>query len=181
MGFAFIREGDATTHGGRVLACTSTFIAHGKAIALLGDMVSCPRCGGIFPIVRVKQRNMALGERPVATDGDKTACGATLIASQGTATVMPTAGASAGASTPVGGGRGVVPSPVGSMRGGLQRGRFQTVDDDTGQPIPNHPYTVTGSGGQIVSGRTDESGYTDWVESNGSASLTFDYSGSKPA
>lgn len=163
-----------------MLACTSTFIVHGKAIALLGDMVSCPRCGGIFPIVRVKQRNMALGERPVATDGDKTACGATLIASQGTATVMPTAGASSGADTPAVSG-GAIPLPVGSIRGGLHRGRFQAVDDETGQPIPNYPYTVTGSGGQIVSGRTDESGYTDWMESNGSASLTFDYSGSKPA
>lgn len=163
-----------------MLARTSTFIAHGKAIALLGDMVSCPRCGGIFPIVRVKQRNMALGERPVATDGDKMACGATLIAFQGNATVMPTAGASSGASTPAVGG-GAIPLPVGSIRGGLHRGRFQAVGDDTGQPIPNHPYTVTGSGGQIVSGRTDENGYTDWVESNGSTSLAFDDSGPKPA
>ncbi|ALX41120.1 hypothetical protein AQ610_00895 [Burkholderia humptydooensis] len=40
MGFAFIHEGDTTTHGGRVIACMSTFIAYGKAIALLGDMVS---------------------------------------------------------------------------------------------------------------------------------------------
>lgn len=108
VGFAFIREGDTTTHGGRVLAGTSTFIAYGKAIALLGDMVSCPRCDGIFPIVRVKQRNMELGERPVATEGDKTACGATLIASQGTATVMPTAGAFSGASASSVGG-GVIP------------------------------------------------------------------------
>lgn len=162
-----------------MLSCTSTFIAHGKAIALLGDMVSCPRCGGIFPIVRVKQRNMALGERPVATDGDKTACGATLIASQGTATVMPTAGASSGVSTPSVGG-GVIPL-VDSIRGGLHRGRFQAIDDDTGQPISNYQYTVTGSGGQIVSGRTDENGYTDWVESGGSATLTFDSNRSKPA
>lgn len=180
MGFAFIREGDTTTHGGWVLAGTSTFIAYGKAIALLGDMVSCPRCDGIFPIVRVKQRNMELGERPVATEGDKTACGATLIASQGTATVMPTAGAFSGASASSVGG-GVIPLPVGSIRGGLQRGRFQAVDDDTGRPIPNHLYTVTESGGQIISGRTDENGYTDWVESNGSATLTFDSNRSKTA
>ncbi|WP_230384665.1 PAAR domain-containing protein [Burkholderia pseudomallei] len=163
-----------------MLAGTSTFIAYGKAIALLGDMVSCPRCDGIFPIVRVKQRNMELGERPVATEGDKTACGATLIASQGTATVMPTAGAFSGASAPSVGG-GVIPLPVGSIRGGLQRGRFQAVDDDTGRPIPNHLYTVTGSGGQIISGRTDENGYTDWAESNGSATLTFDSNRSKTA
>ncbi|MET5012944.1 PAAR domain-containing protein, partial [Burkholderia pseudomallei] len=72
MGRAYFREGDTTTHGGWVLAGTSTCIAYGKAIALLGDMVSCPRCDGIFPLVRVKQRNMELGERPVATEGDKT-------------------------------------------------------------------------------------------------------------
>lgn len=93
MGSALIREGDTTSHGGRVLAGTSTNIVYGKPLALEGDMVSCPKCGGIYPIVGVRNRSMTFGDRPVATEGDKTACGATLIASQGTATVELTSGA----------------------------------------------------------------------------------------
>lgn len=31
---AFIREGDTTSHGGRVLACTSTNVVFGKTLAL---------------------------------------------------------------------------------------------------------------------------------------------------
>jgi uncharacterized Zn-binding protein involved in type VI secretion len=49
MGFSFIREGDSTSHGGRVPACTSTNIVHGKPLALVGDMVACPKCGGVYP------------------------------------------------------------------------------------------------------------------------------------
>ncbi|WP_244111082.1 PAAR domain-containing protein [Burkholderia gladioli] len=41
MGFAFIREGDTTSHGGRVFACDPTNTVDDKALALLGDMVSC--------------------------------------------------------------------------------------------------------------------------------------------
>lgn len=48
MGFAFICEGDTTTHGGRVVGCNVANTVHGRAIALLGDMVTCPRCGGIY-------------------------------------------------------------------------------------------------------------------------------------
>ncbi|MDN7795054.1 PAAR domain-containing protein [Burkholderia vietnamiensis] len=40
MGSSFIREGDTTSHGGRVLACTSTNIVFGKPLALEGDTVS---------------------------------------------------------------------------------------------------------------------------------------------
>ncbi|MDZ4040911.1 PAAR domain-containing protein [Burkholderia gladioli] len=48
MSSAFIREGDTTSHGGRVLACTSTNIVFGKPLALEGDMVSCPKCSGVY-------------------------------------------------------------------------------------------------------------------------------------
>ncbi|MDN7492547.1 PAAR domain-containing protein [Burkholderia sp. AU45274] len=48
MSSAFIREGDTTDHGGRVLACTSTNIVFGKPLALEGDMVSCLKGGGVY-------------------------------------------------------------------------------------------------------------------------------------
>ncbi|CAJ2950654.1 bacteriophage gp29 protein [Burkholderia pseudomallei] len=171
MGFAFICEGDTTTHGGRVVGCNTANTVHGRAIALLGDMVTCPRCGGIFPIVSVKRElNMTFGDRPIATDGDKTACGATLIASQGVATVAPTAGQGSS----VGGGKSVIPQPI-VPQNGPYRGRFQLVDDATRRPIPNHAYTVTSADGGTIQGTTDASGYTDWLNSHQASSLTFNH------
>nr|WP_183708385.1 PAAR domain-containing protein [Paraburkholderia tropica] len=42
-----MREGNTTSHGGKVLACNVSHIIHGKPLALIGNMVSCPRCGGV--------------------------------------------------------------------------------------------------------------------------------------
>ena len=157
MSFAFIREGDSTSHGGIVLACNPANTSDGKALALLGDMASCPRCGGIFPIVKVKtDLNVTFDGRPVASDGDLTACGATLIASSSGTTASPTSGAGAS----IGGGRSVVSHRT-SDAGNIHRGRFQVLDDDTGKPVSNHPYTVRSSNGQIITGSTDEGGLTD--------------------
>lgn len=171
MGFAFIREGDTTSHGGRVLACTSTNTVDGKPLALLGDMVSCPRCGGVYPIVSTKPLGMTFGGRPVASQDDKTACGATLIATQSTATASPTAGPGGS----VGGSKSVVSQARDVALDGRHRGRFQVLDDSTGQPIPDYPYTVTSGTGQTITGRTDVNGYTDWLEDDTASSLTFDH------
>jgi uncharacterized Zn-binding protein involved in type VI secretion len=168
MTSAFIREGDTTSHGGRVLACTSTNSMFGKPVALLGDMVTCPKCGGVFPIVDVKVSSMTFGGRPVATDGDKTACGASLIASLGDAHVEQVSGAGGN----VGGGRSVVPHQETTF-GGAYRGRFQVVDEKTGNPVPNHPYSFTASDGSSVSGTTDDAGFTQWHQANEPASLRF--------
>ncbi|MGS1021616.1 PAAR domain-containing protein [Burkholderia glumae] len=170
MGFAFIREGDTTSHGGRVLACDPANNVGGKPLALLGDMVSCPRCGGVFPIVKIKtDLHMTFNGRPVASDGDMTACGATLIATQSSATASPTGGTG----NPIGGGRSVVAQQASADQSGPHRGRFQVLDDDTGKPVANHPYTVTGSDGSTITGTTDESGYTSWLEAGRAASLSF--------
>ena len=66
MSSAFIREGDTASPGGRVLACTSTNIVFGKPLALEGDMVSCPKCSGVYPIIGVRVRSMTFGGRAVA-------------------------------------------------------------------------------------------------------------------
>lgn len=172
MGFAFICEGDTTTHGGRVVGCNVANTVHGRAIALLGDMVTCPRCGGIYPIVSVKRElNMTFGDRPIATDGDKTACGATLIASQGFATVAPTSGAAGGNS--IGGGKSVVPQSMSRGPDNLYRGRFQVFDETTGKPIANHPYVLQTADDRTISGQTDADGYTQWHEANTAGSLQF--------
>ncbi|MCE0876355.1 MULTISPECIES: PAAR domain-containing protein [Pseudomonas] len=53
---------------------------NGKPIAGKGSMVFCPLCKGEFPIIECSDTYRVNGI-PVALDGMKTACGASLIAS----------------------------------------------------------------------------------------------------
>ncbi|MBY4708748.1 PAAR domain-containing protein [Burkholderia cepacia] len=78
---AIVRKGDLTDHGGVVLEGFSGADFSGRPAAGLGHMVSCPKCGGIYPIVQGSNQ-YSIEMRPVALDDMKTACGAALIASQ---------------------------------------------------------------------------------------------------
>ncbi|MFW8247723.1 PAAR domain-containing protein, partial [Klebsiella pneumoniae] len=40
---------DATTHGGKVITASSTMFINGVQVALVGDLVSCPK-HGVNPI-----------------------------------------------------------------------------------------------------------------------------------
>ncbi|SHK16942.1 PAAR domain-containing protein [Paraburkholderia terricola] len=175
MGFAIIREGDSTSHGGRVLACTATNLVDGRPLALLGDMVSCPKCGGVYPIVDVKRMGMTFDGRPVAFEGDKTACGASLIATQSTATASPTSGPGGSA----GGVKSEAYQPNDATSKASYRGRFQVLDDNTRQPVSGHPYTMTAADGRTVQGTTDSNGFTDWLDGHEASSLTFSHPGSE--
>ncbi|WP_260463787.1 PAAR domain-containing protein [Burkholderia sp. Bp8963] len=134
--------------------------------------VSCPKCGGVYPIVGVRVRSMTFGGRAVATESDKTACGATLIASQGMATVEPTSGVGGS----VGAGKSVVAQNL-AQDDGAYRGRFKLVDDNTRAPLANHLYTITSADGKTIQGATDASGHTDWLNSHQAASLSFSHQG----
>ncbi len=89
MARAMICVGDTTTHGGRVLEGTATATIDGKPIAGVGHKVLCPQCKGVFPILPATGRRYPhnFGGRETAIEGMKTACGATLIASQSSATL----------------------------------------------------------------------------------------------
>lgn len=87
MARAMICVGDTTTHGGRVLEGSATATIEGKPIAGVGHKVLCPQCKGIFPILPTgRQYSHTFDGRETAVEGMKTACGATLIASQSSAT-----------------------------------------------------------------------------------------------
>jgi uncharacterized Zn-binding protein involved in type VI secretion len=73
-----IRQGDPTSHGGKVLEGSPTDICHGKPIAFIGHQVQCPKCKGAFPIVEGVLTTTFYG-KGVAIAGMKTACGAILI------------------------------------------------------------------------------------------------------
>ncbi|WP_186190716.1 PAAR domain-containing protein [Burkholderia gladioli] len=161
MSFAFIREGDTTSHGGVVLSSGAITFIDGRPIAFVGTMVTCPKCKGVFPIVTSKNPGMNFDGRQAAFQGDMTACGATLMASQGNAV----------ANMPVGAG-GTTISARHEADGSAERyrGRFQIVAAN-GQPAANSPYSLRAPEGQTISGTTDADGYTPWHHADSPASL----------
>ncbi|WP_336193024.1 PAAR domain-containing protein [Providencia stuartii] len=80
-----IRLGDSTSHGGKVSSAQDSFILKGRAVAVVGDQVSCPKCKGVYAIIE-GSATMKYNGKSLALEGMKTACGATLIASQSSIT-----------------------------------------------------------------------------------------------
>ncbi|CAK7022920.1 MAG: hypothetical protein DELT_02486 [Desulfovibrio sp.] len=75
-----IRLYDTTTHGGEVIQVTSEQTVSGRRIACVGDLVRCPKCDGVYPIVEGDPQCTIRGI-PVAFEGHRTACGALLVGS----------------------------------------------------------------------------------------------------
>ncbi len=80
-----VYEGDATSHGGKILTGSDRIKVKGRRAARIGDKVSCP-IHGDNEIVEGSGR-MRDGITPLSRDGDHTRCGAILIASSGGAQV----------------------------------------------------------------------------------------------
>jgi uncharacterized Zn-binding protein involved in type VI secretion len=95
---AIIRMGDPTSHGGVVLEGFPTLNIYGKNAAGIGHRGQCPKCKTTFTIVAGVSNYTFMGKN-VAVEGMLTSCGATLIATQGQATVDDTSGAARSAST----------------------------------------------------------------------------------
>lgn len=79
-GRGVIRLGDKTSHGGEVVSASDNYKVLGKAVALEGDLATCPKCGGKHALKPVASTRKHHGKQ-VAYDGDPTACGATLMSS----------------------------------------------------------------------------------------------------
>ena len=88
MGRAFIRLGDSTSHGGTVTEASMTMRSEdGRGFARVGDAVTCPIKGHGTNAIATGDPTFILDGRLAAREGDKTECGATLIASQHVSTV----------------------------------------------------------------------------------------------
>ncbi|MEO5794777.1 MAG: PAAR domain-containing protein [Rhodoferax sp.] len=87
MGKAFIVLGDKTSHGGSVVEASAQTTSGNIAVARVGDKVTCPIPGHGTNTIASGDPMLVVDGSPVARDGDKTACGATLIASQGATSV----------------------------------------------------------------------------------------------
>lgn len=87
MARPFIVLGDKTDHGGEVIEASGVTDSHGKRLARVGDKVTCPKKGHGTTVIATGDATMIIDGRPAARHGDKTACGATLIASQAVSTI----------------------------------------------------------------------------------------------
>ena len=76
-----IRLGDATSHGGKVVAASNTALVHGIAVARKGDACVCPLNGHSACVIAEGDPAVLIAGVPVAFEGHKTSCGATLISS----------------------------------------------------------------------------------------------------
>jgi uncharacterized Zn-binding protein involved in type VI secretion len=77
-GREMVRLGDRTDHDGEVVQASPDMKHMGIPVALDGHLVECKKCGGSYPIIATG-KFLHRGVR-VAYIGDKTTCGATLIA-----------------------------------------------------------------------------------------------------
>jgi len=85
-----ICAGDSTSHGGKVLEGNPTATLDARPISGVGHLVSCPQCKGTFPILSDllgRHYPHVIDGRDTAVEGMRTACGATLIASQSNSTI----------------------------------------------------------------------------------------------
>jgi uncharacterized Zn-binding protein involved in type VI secretion len=76
-----IRLGDATSHGGRVVTASGVARVHGITVARKGDACVCPISGHTACVIAEGDPRVLLDGVPVAFEGHKTSCGATLISS----------------------------------------------------------------------------------------------------
>ncbi|WP_426105448.1 PAAR domain-containing protein [Massilia sp. TSP1-1-2] len=179
MAGEIIRKGDPTSHGGVVLEGSLTDICMGQPIAYIGHKVQCPQCKGAFPIIEGVLTTTFYG-KGVAVAGMKTACGATLVATQFTDTVEWSSG-SAGATTAAKAAKALVAaeaaSAAASAAGGLSKAASPAKDaafdeqfallDDQKQPMPDIPYTVKLQSGAYEQGVTDAEGCTKRYATDG--------------
>jgi uncharacterized Zn-binding protein involved in type VI secretion len=74
-----IRLNDPTSHGGRVIAAAPKTRVMGVAVARKGDRCICPLPGHTVCIIAEGDPKVTIDGVPVAFEGHKTTCGATLL------------------------------------------------------------------------------------------------------
>ncbi|WP_434630033.1 PAAR domain-containing protein [Chromobacterium sp. CV08] len=163
-----IRIGDPTSHGGKVVSASATTTMFGKAVALIGDAVSCPQNGHVNCVIVEGDPSWAIAGKGVALEGHKVSCGATLIStmgevgrdyeSSGTATTGSrsnglTAGMTAAAAT------------AASLPAFDEQIRFFTADRNV---LANTRYTLT-----LGDGSTDSAGKTERIQTDITQNITY--------
>ena len=75
-----IRLNDPTSHGGKVIIASGRFKMMGIEVARKGDQCTCPKKGHDNCVIVEGDTSWLIDGIPVALEGHKTSCGASLIA-----------------------------------------------------------------------------------------------------
>lgn len=138
----------------------------GKAVARIGDKVTCPQKGhGSVTTIVTGDLTAIIDGQPVARHGDKTACGAMLISSQILTYVdnESTVGNSSSSNS------FTQPAAAGNqLKDDASRHeiRFQALDAETGEPAPHSPYILTRQDGTRTEGVADGNGLTEIIDAD---------------
>lgn len=167
-----IRLGDRTTHDGVVVSAAGRFQMFGKPVARLGDKVTCPiRSHGSCTIVE-GDPHWSIDGTPVALEGHKTSCGASLISSlpnvarsyEGMGEASMGAGSAAALVSPAAARPAPVPRVGDSQAEGFDQ-HFLLTDEVTGEPLANRFYRLIWNG-KTIEGHSNEEGLTARVEAD---------------
>jgi uncharacterized Zn-binding protein involved in type VI secretion len=176
MAGEIIRQGDSTSHGGKVLEGSLTDICMGKPIAYIGHKVSCPKCSGSHTIVEGVLTTTLFG-KGVAVAGMKTSCGATLVAGQFTDTVEWSSGASgAGGSAAKAAAAAALAVTAAAAAAAAASHKFDEqiqLVDGAGKPLANTHYKIVASGGATFEGTTGADGKTQRVTTSAEETLNI--------
>lgn len=159
----FIVMGDRTSHGGVVIGATQTTETHGKRLARVGDLVTCPKKGHGTTVIVTGDPTMIVDGAPVARHGDLCACGAVLISSQVVSSVGDGGSSAAHRASDVDASRMAPASTTfahaASAAATLFDHRFVLTCDLTGMPLAKQPYRLRWKD-QAIEGVTDAQGQT---------------------
>lgn len=165
--------GDRTSHGGVVITGSPFSDIDGKAIARIGDKVTCPQKGhgSVTTIVTGDVTDIIDGS-PIARHGDMTACGATLISSQMLTYVDEgsVSGQDASSAPAIASAASSLADNEANHAYDLQ---FLVQGDKTGKPMANTPYKITLDNGREFTGKTDKNGLTQKVSADYPAQATL--------
>nr|WP_175002724.1 PAAR domain-containing protein [Burkholderia lata] len=176
-----IRNGDATTTGGIVIAGTASIFVNNKHIALDGDKATCGNCEGMFPIAGSAVSVVGSG-RAVAVEGDAVLCpcGQNLLVAGNDCTFFIGGGGGRVLAPPFTGYSAFAPRRDAS-ESAIHDEQYVLREADSGRPLANVRYRIRLSSGKIFSGVTNATGHTQRVTSPYAESLKFEIARSRNA
>lgn len=162
-----ITLGAPTTSGGRVISTSSEVRIDGVALALEGDLATCPKCKSAGKIQCVGPRiPETLNGKNVALENDLCICRCPVppkLMPNQTLRCQVIKDSGRALSHPL------VDSAVKSGHGPVYSDQFRLVDDHDGMPLVQREYAVVRASGKLEFGTSDASGLTHVLSSTAQA------------